>query len=190
MLRGSEQSLVDMKALMQHSLATAAAAESLARIRNPALASEAFIAGLLHNLGIVVQIHLDSTGIKAMIELRKADDTRDMRALETEHVSVGHEECIAVVFEEWQLPESLITATRHHHDPMAAREPHRDLAALINLGANLGLASGSTFTLEPAPVARNATAMSWLGLNEDQVDDVAIALPARVAELRQALLEA
>jgi HD-like signal output (HDOD) protein len=187
---GSEQSLVDMGALLQHSLATASAAESLARIQNPALASDAFIAGLLHNLGIVVQLHLDSPGITAMIDLRKSDDTRDMRALESQHASIGHEECIAVIFEEWKLPESLIAATRHHHDPMAAIEPHRALAALINLGATLGLASGSTFMLEPVPIAHNAAAMSWLGLNEEQVDEVAIALPGRVAELRQALVDA
>ncbi|MGO8858275.1 MAG: HDOD domain-containing protein [Steroidobacteraceae bacterium] len=187
---GSEQSLVDMEALLQHSLATASAAETLARIQNPALACDAFIAGLLHNLGIVVQLHLDSPGITTMIDLRKSDDTRDMRALESEYASVGHEECIAVIFEAWKLPESLIVATRHHHDPMAAIEPHRALAALINLGATLGLASGSTFTLEPAPIARNAAAMSWLGLNEEQVDEVAIALPGRVAELRQTLVDA
>jgi HD-like signal output (HDOD) protein len=190
MSRGSEQSLIDVRALLQHSLATAAAAESLARIRNPALASDAFIAGLLHNLGIVVQLHLESQGIKAIIELRKLADSRDMRALESECVSVGHEECVAVIFEAWRLPESLISATRHHHEPMDALEPHRALAALINLGATLGLATGSTFALEPAPVARNAFAMSWLGLDAEMVDEVESALPGRLAELKQALQEA
>ncbi|MGA2189276.1 MAG: HDOD domain-containing protein, partial [Steroidobacteraceae bacterium] len=190
MSRGGEQSLIDVRALLQHSLATAAAAESLARIRNPALASDAFIAGLLHNLGIVVQLHLESQGIKAIIELRKLADSRDMRALESECVSVGHEECVAVIFEAWRLPESLISATRHHHEPMDALEPHRALAALINLGATLGLATGSTFALEPAPVARNAFAMSWLGLDAEMVDEVESALPGRLAELKQALQEA
>jgi HD-like signal output (HDOD) protein len=190
MSRGGEQSLIDVRALLQHSLATAAAAESLARIRNPALASDAFIAGLLHNLGIVVQLNLDSRGIKAIIELRRLADTRDMRALESECVSVGHEECVAVIFEAWKLPESLISATRHHHDPMGALEPHRSLAALINLGATLGLATGSTFALEPAPVVRNAFAMAWLGLDAEKVDEVERALPGRLAELKQALQEA
>ena len=190
MSRGMDQSPIDMPALLQHSLATAAAAESLARIRSPALASDAFIAGLLHNLGILVQMNIDSPGIMAMIELRRAGDNRDMRALERENASVGHEECIAVIFEAWEMPESLIAAARHHHDPMAAVELHRTLASLINLGADLGLANGSTFTLEPLPVARNTPAVAWLGLDEGQVDAVATALPERVADLKHALLGA
>ena len=187
--RRGEDSVVDMNSLIQHSIATAASAESLARIRRPALAAEAFIAGLLHNLGIVVQLHLDAPGIRAMINLRQAGDVRDMRALESECVAIGHEECIGVIFEAWQLPESLIAAARDHHDPMAAAPPHRELAALINLGANLGLAGGSTFGLEPSRVARNAPAMAWLGLDDGQMDGVAVDMPARVAALRSALLD-
>jgi HD-like signal output (HDOD) protein len=187
--RRGEHSVVDMKSLIQHSIATAASAESLARIGRPALAAEAFIAGLLHNLGIVVQLHLDAPGIQAMINLRQAGDVRDMRALESDCVAIGHEECIGVIFEAWQLPDSLIAAARDHHDPMAAAPPHRELAALINLGANLGLASGSTFGLEPSGIARNAPAMAWLGLDDDQLNGVAVDMPARVAALRSALLE-
>jgi HD-like signal output (HDOD) protein len=187
--RRGQDSIVDMKSVIQHSIATAASAESLARIRRPALAAEAFIAGLLHNLGIVVQLQLDAPGIQAMIKLREAGDARDMRALESDCVAIGHEECIGVIFEAWQLPESLIAAARDHHDPMAAAPPYRELAALINLGANLGLAGGSTFGLEPAQVARNAPAMAWLELDDKQLDGVAVDMPARVAALRSALLE-
>jgi HD-like signal output (HDOD) protein len=124
-----------------------------------------------------------------MIKLREAGDVRDMRALELECMSIGHEECVAVIFEAWQLPESLIAAARDHHDPMAAAPPHRELAVLINLGANLGLACGSTFGLEPSQVARNAPAMAWLDLDDVQLDGIAVDMPARVAALKSALLE-
>ncbi|HLZ97140.1 MAG TPA: HDOD domain-containing protein [Steroidobacteraceae bacterium] len=187
--RRGEDSLVDMTSVVRHSIATAASAESLARIRRPGLAGEAFIAGLLHNLGIVVQLQLDAPGIRAVIKLREAGDVRDMRTLEAECVAIGHEECIGVIFEAWQLPESLIAAARDHHDPMSAAPPHRELAALINLGANLGLAGGSTFALESAGAARNAPAMAWLELDDAQLDGVAVDMPARVAALRSALLD-
>ena len=187
--RRGEDSVVDIKSLIRHSIATAASAESLARIRRPALAAEAFIAGLLHNLGIVVQLQLDAPGLQTMIKLREAGDVRDMRALELDCVVIGHEECVGVIFEAWQLPESLIAAARDHHDPMGAAPPHRELAALINLGANLGLAGGSTFGLEPSQVPRNAPAMASLELNDDQLDGIAIDMPARVAALRSALMD-
>lgn len=185
--RTREFSLIDTAALVKHSLATATAAASLARLHDATLAPEAFIAGLLHNLGIIVQIHLDRPGITAMIGERSRDPTRDMRILEDERAIVGHEQCIAAIFEAWQLPESLIAATRHHHDPMAAAEPHRRLAALVNLGATMGLAGGHTFTLEPAAVGRNAAAMQSLGLEDEDLDRIAIDLPQRVMELNRAL---
>jgi HD-like signal output (HDOD) protein len=118
--RAGKDELVNMEALMRHRHATAVAADSLARINQPELASEAFIAGLLHNLGIVVQIRLDTRGIKAMLDLRRNRDIRDIRELESAQAVVRHEECAAVIFEAWQLPESLIAATCHHHDPMMA----------------------------------------------------------------------
>jgi HD-like signal output (HDOD) protein len=185
--RGASQSLLDMRPVLRHSLATAAAAECLARIRRPALAAEAFIAGLLHNLGILVQVSLDRPGVDAMIGARRADDRRDMRMLETERSAVGHEECAAVLFESWQMPGTLIAVAQHHHDPMGACEKHVPLAALINLGSQLALETGSTFDLEPRPMARNTRAMSALELNENHLDGVASELPGHLAELRSAL---
>lgn len=179
---------VNMQALLRHSLATAAAAESLARIGHRPLASEAFIAGLLHNLGVPVQIQLDAPGIEAMIQARQIDGNRDIRLLESESAAVGHEACIAVVFDSWQLPDSLVAAVRHHHDPMSAPEPHRTMAALVSLGAHLALASGHTYTLEPASAERNRPAMTLLGFEEAQLDDLSTRLPEQVAKLRQALL--
>jgi HD-like signal output (HDOD) protein len=136
-----------------------------------------------------VQIHLDPSGIREMIDARRVDATRDIRLLESERAAVGHEECVGIIFDAWQLPDSLVAAGRHHHDPMAAPEAHRELAALVNLGANLALACGSTFTLEPAPVEPHGPAMTQLGLAEEQLNRVAAELPKRIAELRGAVLD-
>jgi HD-like signal output (HDOD) protein len=189
MARGSDGTPVDLRGLVQHSLATAAAAEALARLADPPLATEAFIAGLLHNLGIAVQVHLDTPGVRAMIQVRAIDALRDLRTLESERVMVGHEECAGVLFEAWQLPSSLVAAVRYQHDPLAAPEAHRALATLVNLGATLGLSCGSTFVLEPAPVGRLAGAQELLALSDEDLDRVEAALPERVAALRSALLD-
>jgi len=72
---------------------------------------------------------------------------------------------------------------------MQAPEAFRHLACLVNLGATLGLAQGSTHTLEPAPVIRNSAAMQFLGLTENQIDELAGEFPMRFAELSAALLD-
>jgi HD-like signal output (HDOD) protein len=190
MTRCKKVSAIDMQAVARHSLTTAAAAEALAIIARRPVASEAFIAGLLHNLGIAVQLHLDPRGIDAMIDAHCNGAACGIRELEAKYAMVGHEECLAVVFEAWQMPDALVVAVGNHHAPMNAPEPHRDLTALVNLGANLGLAIGSCYTLEPAPIERHLPAMLWLGLKDEDLDAVAAELPARVAELGSALFGA
>ncbi len=178
---------LDMKAFLDHSLATAVAAESLARIRHGSLASEAFIAGLLHNLGVAVQVQLDTRGVEAMIRARQADDAREIRALESQCAVVGHEECVAVILEAWQLPDALVAATRHHHDPSTAPAAYGVLAALVNMGAHLSLAGGYTYALEPAAGQCSAQVLAQLELTVEDIEAVAADLPGRAARLRNAL---
>lgn len=166
---GASTVAADLEGMMRHSRATATAAEALARIGHPTRAADAFITGLLHNVGTIVQLHLDDPAARYMI---------------------GHEECAAVIFSVWNLPEPLIVATRHHHRPLAAPQTHRDLATLVYLGASIALAGGYTFALEPASVPLDPAAMAQLGLDEDQIAAVAAALPERVAALDQALFGA
>jgi HD-like signal output (HDOD) protein len=180
--------LIEPRPLTMHSLATAAAAEALARSRYPEAAPEAFIASLLHNLGIPVQVQLDRAGVRAMLAARAAQDARDLLALEAQFTRVGHAECMAVVYESWQLPESLVAATRFHHTPLAAPPAHQVLSALVYLGGVLALQGGYTYSLEPGPVTAAPAVMQLLALEASDLAAISEALPGRVAALIEALL--
>jgi HD-like signal output (HDOD) protein len=179
--------LLDLKAVVSHSQATAAAADCLARYGFPELASSAFIAGLLHNLGTVVQMHIDPAGVAALLAARRGGDGRDLALLEADWTAIGHEECGAVIFEEWCLPEALVAAARHHHSPLRAIAPERRLTALINISAALALASGSVTALDPTALAHHPEALECLGLDEAQLAEATAAIAARMTELKQAL---
>jgi HD-like signal output (HDOD) protein len=188
MLRENSRALIDPRPLTLHSLATAAAGEALARSAQPELAPEAFIASLLHNLGIPVQVQLDPAGVSAILAARAAHDVRDLPVLEAEYTRVGHAECMAVVYESWQLPESLIAATRYHHQPLAAPPAHQPLTALVCLGGVLALEGGYTYSLEPVAMAPAPEVLHELELEISDLDAVREALPGRVAALTEALL--
>lgn len=189
LMRDRETTALDLKALVVHSLATAIAAEALARLRAPALAADAFIAGLLHNLGVAVQLHVDGAGVRELVERRRVDPTADLRSGELECIAVGHEECVATVFEAWGFPCALVESARHHHRPGGAADAHRELAALVSLGANLGVRSGHAFVLEPAPVPPDPDALRLLAMDEAELARLVAELPERVSALSQALLE-
>lgn len=186
--RENTQAPIDPRTLTLHSLATAAAAEALARRAQPQLAPEAFIASLLHNLGIPVQLQFDRAGVDAMLVARAANDRRDLVTLETECTRIGHAECMAVVYESWQLPESLVAATRYHHRPLAAPAAYQPLAAFVCLGGVLALDAGYTYSLEPAALAPAPEVMQLLELEPSDLATVREALPRRVTALIEALL--
>lgn len=185
--RGGALVALDVHAVMQHSLASAVAADMLARACRPELSGAAFIGGLLHNFGVVIQAYVDAPGVEAMRAGRRDDAGRGIRQLEAQYAAVGHEECVAALFDTWRLPDSLVMAARHHHGPAAAPDPHRDLAATLNLAAYIGLAGGYTFSLETDPGEPDAGALRQIGLAAADLEPFVREVPLRVTELRRAL---
>jgi HD-like signal output (HDOD) protein len=179
--------LPDIPSLLRHSLATGIVCEMLAARIDPLLAPNAFIAGLIHNLGTVIQASLDPAGSAALIAARASDPCGSIRALEQQHCQLHHEVCGAVLFDAWHLPDSLISVAMHHHGPDDAPDPHRPLVALVWVGANVALACANTFSLEPAIGVLDYDKILALGLRKDQIDAVADELPGRVELLSRAL---
>ena len=177
----------DLPALLRHSLATAIACEMLVTRAHPVLAPEAFIAGLIHNLGTVIQASLDPAGTAGMMAARSSDPCAAVRALEEQHCQYHHEMCGAVLFDAWQLPDSLVSVAMHHHEPEAAPEPQRPLVGLVWASASVALSCGNTFSLEPAVIPLDYPKLLALGLRQPDIDRVATELPNRVEMLSRAL---
>ena len=179
--------LPDLPALLRHSLATAIACERLVTHAQPLLAPDAFIAGLIHNLGTVIQASLDPAGTAAMIAARSLDPCGAVRALEQQYCQYHHEICGAVLFDAWQLPDALVSAAMHHHEPDAAPAAQRRLVSLVWASAHVALSCGNTFSLEPAVTPLDYPKMLALGLRQPDIERVAAELPSRVELLSRAL---
>ncbi|MBI4879370.1 MAG: HDOD domain-containing protein [Planctomycetes bacterium] len=128
--------------MLRHSVATAAFSQEIARLRGWS-ADEAFLCGLLHDVGkpVLLQAIVDlkaRMGVKARRML--VIPREDIEALAVEfHCEVG-----ADLIGSWQLTPQLAEAVRFHHDPRAApQEPQH--AALVRIADDLAhLASGQT----------------------------------------------
>ncbi len=186
-MHAPELACLDRPAFVRHSLATAVSAEALARLHQPRMAGEAFIGGLLHNLGVLLQTTLNPAGAKTLIAALHSKADQDIRALEVQCQLLSHEQCGAVMFEAWHLPASLVAAAGHHHAMLPAPHVHRQLAGLVQLGARCAVTSGHGFPMEPLAVEPDAATMALLGLTEDDLAGVAIGLAARMSVLQQCL---
>jgi HD-like signal output (HDOD) protein len=175
--------LPDIGAILRHSLATAIAGEMLAMMTHPLLSRDAFLAGLLHNLGIVLQASLDPDATSALITARKTQPTEPIRALEQQCSLVSHEECASVLFDAWQLPDCFVESARCHHAPAQSQPTHRVLTSLVAASASLALSCGNTFSLEPVAPETDSAWLSELGLYERHIETVQTELPQRVTLL-------
>ena len=94
-------------------------------------AGEAYLAGLLHDLGRFAMLRASPDKLEAMGEVAWGCDERSLEA-ETRDFGVDHSELGALLAESWELPERLQQVLRLHHEKDLGRLP-RDLAALVTV---------------------------------------------------------
>ncbi len=102
--------------LWEHSLATALASKIIGRkIRHPQV-EEAFIVGLLHDLGKLILSQKLSSAYQQIYEEVEANQ-RDFLSVEIEKLGFSHVDVAGVLFEKWNFPSFLTSAICHHHNP-------------------------------------------------------------------------
>jgi len=141
-VRGRE---VEAKRWLSHALDAAWFAQEIARLRRESV-EEAFLCGLLHDVGVPVLWQLVSD-----IESRESriDPAVVEAALAPRHASVG-----AAVAERWDLPPRVVDAIRTHHsdDALSLVERGRGSAHFLRGALALADALASGAAEAPGPV--------------------------------------
>lgn len=131
--------------LWRHSVNVAGAARLVARVKHPALAEEAYVGGLLLDIGkIVLDQYLqeefalaNSTAVEEGISFVEAE----RQVFGADHAEIG-----GLLAEKWNLPPALVEAIRYHHDPVAAKSAP-ELASIVHvadlIATELGIGIGS-----------------------------------------------
>lgn len=137
----SPQSLpnVDPERLQNHAQFAAAACKSLAGGR--ASPDDAWLAGLLHDIGYWILVQECPGELKAALELSQ---TRHLPLFECEKLTTGatHAEIGAYLLGLWGLPYSIVEAVALHHTPTAVAAHGYDLLGALAVSHSL-LESGA-----------------------------------------------
>ncbi|RJO68121.1 MAG: HDOD domain-containing protein [Myxococcales bacterium] len=128
----AEVTSLDGKRLQIHALAVARAAEMICRYANVGLAAgEAFIAGLLHDIGMLASAWADPQGFETWMLRRKTDGVLAPE-IEREYVGLDHAEEGMKIGIEWGLPPSICLAIGYHKRPLDTLE-HSLLVSAVAL---------------------------------------------------------
>jgi putative nucleotidyltransferase with HDIG domain len=157
--------------LWRHSFCSAYAAQCLAIRAGYRAVEEAFVGGLLHDIGkVVLNIYLRPE-LTLVARLTTAARIPFMDA-ERAVLGFDHAEAGARVLEKWNLPPALVECVRYHHAPFS-QPPPSPLTALVHVADVLCLMLGVGLGIDGLNYPLQTEALTLLRLTERDFEEVA-----------------
>ena len=161
--------------LWRHSIRTAAAASMLAKISGAWESEQAFAAGLIHDLGILVEIESDRELLAQVVakvsEFCPTDQHETMRALELKNFGADHQHFGFAMCQAWGFPDALNYVAAHHHEPLAFESPHQKLAAIVYLAEDFCADCEHGVSSEPTAIAANPEILACIGMTAEEFNN-------------------
>ena len=144
---GSARMGLKERLLWEHSIGCAFACRLLVAEKHPALTEEAFLAGLMHDIGKLV-LNLQMPDRFEEIVQIVYNENRDFHTTELELLGFDHARVGALLVNKWKLSPTLEEVIGMHHEPgqMTAERP---LLLYLDLANNICQKYGIGFLEEP-----------------------------------------
>lgn len=177
----------ELESLWLHSIGTAIAAERLAKRARVLPSDEAYLAGLLHDVGVAA-IAISFPGVVERIKSVSSQRQISRLSAEREVLGYDHSYVGTLVTREWGMPGSIVCAAAHHHSPAEATDVP-EAAACVHIADVI--ASRLGFALDPtmAQIEPDSGAASALGLMEGEIEQISEQIAGSVEEIRQMAAE-
>ena len=168
--------------LWTHSVAVGTAARRIAERCRGIPPEEAMLAGLLHDIGLLVAIQASPTEFALLIAATSQDSATSFAESETKWLGATHEAFGQGLCEQWRFPDALAKACGHHHDPMALAVADQRLPAIIHVADVLAGRVGGGFTRSVGRDVPRDGVCALLGLSVDDLAEIETQLSGDVEQ--------
>lgn len=175
--------------LWTHSVAVAIGTQALAQRIGLGLPDEAFLAGLIHDIGIMVEAQARRPKFVEAVERLDREPGLTLREAETAVLGANHEQFGAALCRMWKFPVAFAYVTGFHHHPMDLSPAHRTLAGLVHVAdiTAAELQQGYTRSVESKQPSKEV--MDALGLTPQYVQEAGQAILDLIQEALALLTE-
>lgn len=171
--------LFDMRTFWEHSIRCALASSWIASQTDTEKEETFFLAGLLHDIGLLIMLKLYPAQAREVLARKKTDD-RPGYLIEREVWGFDHAELGGMVLKEWQLPDSLVSGVMHHHAPQMVKYDY--IPSVIHVCDFAAHALNTHVRFEPIPPMR-VGAWAALGLTHNVFAPMATQIDAQLDEI-------
>ena len=180
--------VIDPLVFWEHSLGCGLVSRFCARKARFAEPERAYLAGLLHDLGELVNMTSFQEEFRAAAQLARSEQIplhqAELSALGFTHCDTGK-----ILAEHWRLPEDITEVVEHHHDVQQAKL-HPALVAMVSLSDQLSQLNELGYDVNGSPDWKLEEDPSWAILTRE-FPTIANADPAQfLMEMEQFIVEA
>jgi putative nucleotidyltransferase with HDIG domain len=170
-----------------HSIATAACSKLICDQMKLGLPDEAFLAGLIHDIGILVEMQSQR---EKLIETFSEIDfvggvpQQDMREVEDRVIGANHCEFGAALCDMWKFPKSFAFVAGHHHDPSTLPEGSRVLTTIVHCADRICASLGYGFRGDVQSTDIEPSTLAEIRMSPEQLEKVKAAMPAAYEDVQ------
>jgi HD-like signal output (HDOD) protein len=169
------------KDLWTHCVAVGVAARDLAKNMRIDLPDEAFLAGMIHDVGILLSLQVFPEKLHDVCEIVKKTGG-EFCAVEQQIIGLDHQQLGMGLAEQWKFPRACQLVAGYHHNPEQLADQSRFLVNLVYAADTLVATAKYGFPLTACNQKLDATRMADLQLDAVAVETTRAKLPDLVSE--------
>ncbi len=187
LFRGGELTpFFSAKDLWEHSNAVAIASKLLSDRLGMGLSDEAYLAGLIHDIGMMVEMQYDRSDLIDAIDRCGADmngvPSKNLMECEEEVFGANHQDFGVGLCKKWKFPAPFAAAAGFHHSPLECPSECQKIVYLVHVADYLAARLEGGFKLDQPSPAIVPEVRESLKLTDEMIESLLVELQEKLEE--------